>query len=137
MPILLFVYGTLLQTENHYARYINQHCSYISSGKVKGLLYDLGEYPGMIAVNKNNAWVYGSVYQMDNPTAVLKVIDEYEGVGPEENQPNLYKRISMPVETPYGIQDAWVYLYNLPVKGLRPVPEGNYLEYIKQKKSPG
>jgi gamma-glutamylcyclotransferase (GGCT)/AIG2-like uncharacterized protein YtfP len=137
MTRFIFVYGTLLQPANPYARYLTEHCSYISSGKVKGVLYDIGEYPGLTLNDKANCFSYGSIYKMDDPVTILQVIDEYEGVGPGEDQPNLYRRVSMAVETPSGILDAWVYLYNLPVNGLEPIPSGNYLEYIKQKKSPG
>lgn len=136
MTNLLFVYGTLLQPANPYARYLTEHCSYISPGKVKGVLYDIGEYPGMTLNDKANCFVYGTIYKMYEPVTILQVIDEYEGVGPGEDQPNLYSRVSMAIETPRGIRDACVYLYNLPVNGLELIPSGNYLEYIKQKNPP-
>lgn len=131
----LFVYGTLLQPGNPFADYLSQHCNYLTQGKIKGLLYDIGEYPGFI-LNNHAAYVIGSIYQIDNE-AILKELDAYEGVGPDEEQPNLYLRLSLPVETETCVVQAWVYVYNLPVNGLPQIKSGNYAEHLAQKKSPG
>jgi gamma-glutamylcyclotransferase (GGCT)/AIG2-like uncharacterized protein YtfP len=136
MPdMYLFVYGTLLQNDNQFAMYLNRHCNFITPGRIKGLLYDIGEYPGLV-INTNAQYVSGSIYQVNN-AEVLTEIDRYEGVGADEEQPNLYLRVSHPIETADGPINAWVYVYNLPVAGLPQIYSGDYIEYLKQKKSPG
>jgi gamma-glutamylcyclotransferase (GGCT)/AIG2-like uncharacterized protein YtfP len=133
--VFLFVYGTLLQSDNEFAKYLRQHCSFYRAGKVRGILYDIGEYPGLI-IDYTAGYVFGSLYLIDNEQ-VLKQIDAYEGVGPDEEQPNLYLRVILPVNTSEGIVDAWAYTYNLPVYSLKQILPGDYLKYIGQKKSPG
>lgn len=137
MTDLLFVYGTLLQQGNTYADYLNQHCTYLSPGKIKGLLYDIGEYPGLVIATEAENYVYGSIYKLHQPDKNLKVIDDYEGYGAEQELPNLYIRIIKQIETTDSIINAWIYLYNLNVGGLPLIPSGDYAQYIRQKKSPG
>ena len=134
MAHLLFVYGTLLQPGNEFGRYLAKHSRYFKSGKIKGNLYDIGAYPGLLINGGASDWVYGDIYEVDNGT--LKLIDDYEGYGPQQAQPNLYIRTLKAVQTARGETDAWVYLYNLPVNGLQKIRSGNYLEYIKQKNPP-
>ncbi|MES2268720.1 MAG: gamma-glutamylcyclotransferase family protein [Bacteroidota bacterium] len=136
MTNLLFVYGTLLQPGNAFARHLMQNCTFISTGKIKGTLYDIGEYPGLV-INSDINYVNGRIYKLHNPEENLKVIDDYEGVGPGQQQPNLYIRQLEAIETEDGTLEAWVYLYNLPIAGLPIIPSGNYVDYKAQKKSPG
>ena len=104
---------------------------------MKGILYDVGEYPGLVIPDDAENYTYGSVFKLRHPEENLRVIDDYEGVGTEQEQPNLYIRVIKPIETTGDIINAWVYLYNLPITNLPQITSGNYSEYIKQKKSPG
>lgn len=134
MAHLLFVYGTLLQPGNGFAQYLTDNSTYLNTGYISGTLYDIGEYPGLI-INEQAGRVYGSIYEINNEA--LELIDDYEGYAPERDEPYLYIRVMVPVETSEGIINAWVYVYNLPVDGLQLIDSGNYMEYIAQKKSPG
>ncbi len=127
---LLFVYGTLLQPGNPFANYLNLNSTYLSRGKVKGILYDIGEYPGLIISNNAQNYVYGHIYKLHNTKQNLCVIDDYEGVGPEHEQPNLYRREIATIETQNRVIDTWIYRYNLPVDGLPLIASGNYAEFI-------
>jgi gamma-glutamylcyclotransferase (GGCT)/AIG2-like uncharacterized protein YtfP len=127
----LFVYGTLLQPGNEFAAYLNQHCEFISAGKIKGGLYDIGEYPGAVIDNSHVSYIYGNIFRMDDPDAILKVIDDYEGIGVLYSYPEEYTREQVEVKTSNGIVNCWMYLYNLPVAAYRPVISGNYLQYLE------
>ncbi|WP_183562578.1 gamma-glutamylcyclotransferase family protein [Mucilaginibacter sp. SP1R1] len=122
----LFVYGTLLNGNNSYAAYLQKHCRLIGDGKLKGLLYDMGEYPGVIADPQGNKYVYGSIYLMDEPDKVLEFIDDYEGFGDNQDQPNLFIRVPVTIETINNVVECWVYVYNLPVDGLLQIASGRY-----------
>ncbi|NNU34655.1 gamma-glutamylcyclotransferase [Mucilaginibacter sp. S1162] len=129
---LLFVYGTLLDTHNEFGNYLRSNAKFYNSGKFKGRLYDVGEYPGAITGTKNDYNIIGDVYRLTSHDA-LKAIDDYEGYGDDQHQPNLFIRKLFPVETGGASADCWVYLYNFPVEGLVEIKSGDYKSYLKQK----
>lgn len=131
----LFVYGTLLSAGNQFAEYLKDNCTLNSHGRFKGRLYDIGEYPGAIADENYHNYVYGSIFSITNITEALEYLDDYEGYGDEQDQPNLFIRQMMGIETINGIINCWVYLYNLPVKGFKLIESGNYLSYKNKKSS--
>jgi gamma-glutamylcyclotransferase (GGCT)/AIG2-like uncharacterized protein YtfP len=128
MNNLLFIYGTLLNEDNEYAFYLKNNSRLYSPGKLKGKLYDIGEYPGATLSAESDEYVYGSILQLNNLTKVLPVIDDYEGYGDDQPQPNEFIRVSLEVETGAGPIACWVYLYNLPVTGLTPIESGRYIK---------
>ncbi len=125
----LFIYGTLLQSDNEFALYLQKNSTLHGKGKFKGRLYNVGEYPGAV-LDKAGSYIYGSIVRLNDP-AVLNTLDIYEGYGPEQPKPNLFIRKMIKSETNKGIVDCWVYLYNLPVGDLRQISSGNYLKYKK------
>ncbi|GAA4908454.1 gamma-glutamylcyclotransferase family protein [Mucilaginibacter defluvii] len=125
---LLFVYGTLLVKHNQFAAYLQRHCTFISKGRTRGTLYDVGEYPGAI-IDDSGGYVYGSIYSIYKPDEVLPILDEYEGISPNDLQPHEYVRLLTPVETDSGLTNCWVYAYNWPVDGLKIIDGGDYLGY--------
>jgi gamma-glutamylcyclotransferase (GGCT)/AIG2-like uncharacterized protein YtfP len=125
----LFVYGTLLDSDNEFAAYLNNNCSFYAKGRFKGQLYDIGEYPGAVADSNSTHYIYGSVVLIHNPIPVLKQLDDYEGFGDNQEQPNLFVRELMQIETAEGFINCWVYLYNLPVDTLVLIESGDYLKY--------
>jgi gamma-glutamylcyclotransferase (GGCT)/AIG2-like uncharacterized protein YtfP len=134
MKHILFVYGTLQQPGNEFAAYLNKYYTYLKPAKIKGLLYDVGEYPALIVNSDKPYWINGGLFDIDEKA--LKLIDSYEGYGDKEEQPNLFKREKHTTSTADGEIDAWVYIYNLPVDGLKLIPSGNYMEYLVKKNPP-
>ena len=126
----LFVYGTLLQPGNEYARYLTSHCTLIGPAKFKGTLYDIGQYPGAIANAFIDTYVHGSIFLMDDAASVLRVLDDYEGIGPNDPHPHEYNRQLFDVETDTGQLNCWVYLYNLPLDGYTQISSGDYNQYL-------
>jgi gamma-glutamylcyclotransferase (GGCT)/AIG2-like uncharacterized protein YtfP len=124
----LFVYGTLLDNNNSYGAYLQQHCSLLQPGKLKGRLYDIGDYPGAIADAGSDHYVHGSIYLMDKPEMILEFIDDYEGFGDDQTQPNLFIRIQADIETDTSKVECWVYVYNLAVEHLLRIRSGRYLK---------
>jgi len=119
----LFVYGTLLDDDNEFGRYLEHNCSFYA----KGRLYDIGEYPGAVADALRPGYVYGSIYIMNDATETLKLLDDYEGFGEEQEQPNLFVREVIEVEIDVKKLACWVYLYNLATDNYPPVLSGKYL----------
>lgn len=129
----LFVYGTLLQPGNEFAEYLNQHCKFISTGKIKGRLYDIGEYPGALIDSSERIYIYGNIFRMDDPVAILKVIEDYEGIGELYSHPQEYIREQVDILTDNGIMSCWMYIYNLPVDTYNQIPAGDYIQYLKDR----
>ncbi|TWR31449.1 gamma-glutamylcyclotransferase [Mucilaginibacter pallidiroseus] len=133
MQHLLFVYGTLLLADNDIVRQLRQHSCFVTHGTIRGALYDIGEYPGLIMNSPTVALVQGNVYEVDE--VALKIVDDYEGFGPGQDEPFLYLREMKDIETDKVIVKAWVYIYDHDITGLTPIVSGNYIEYLAQKKS--
>jgi gamma-glutamylcyclotransferase (GGCT)/AIG2-like uncharacterized protein YtfP len=65
---------------------------------------------------------------MHDPDRLLAVLDDYEGIGPEHEQPTLYLRETLPVTLGDGsIVQAWTYIYNHPVSETRRIASGRFL----------
>lgn len=122
----LFVYGSLLDERNEFAFYLKENCSFYKKAKFKGMLYDIGAYPGATFQPGSEGFVYGSIFKMNDLEAVLRKLDEYEGFGEDQPQPNEFIRQLLYIETADKPIKCWVYLYNLPVDGLRQITSGNY-----------
>jgi gamma-glutamylcyclotransferase (GGCT)/AIG2-like uncharacterized protein YtfP len=129
---LLFVYGTLLNSDNEFAAYLSSNSTLFSTGRFKGKLYDIGDFPGAIADNTDQ-YVMGSICKLNHPEQVLKTLDVYEGYGPGQPQPYLFTRELLPIETPNGTVNCWIYLYNLSVEGRVLISSGNYPDYLAKK----
>jgi gamma-glutamylcyclotransferase (GGCT)/AIG2-like uncharacterized protein YtfP len=127
----LFVYGTLLDENNEFGAYLKDNCNFYKKARLKGNLYDLGEYPGAILQPDAGHFVHGDILRMDVPQETLKKLDDYEGFGKGYPQPNEFIRELVEVETDDQHLNCWVYLYNKPVDGLWHIESGDYMEYIR------
>jgi len=76
-------------------------------------LYDLGEYPAVIARRQSPNIVKGAVFALPDDSDTLASIDEYEEFIPSDPQNSLFIRSKRKVTFPDGSQRfCWVYLYN-------------------------
>jgi gamma-glutamylcyclotransferase (GGCT)/AIG2-like uncharacterized protein YtfP len=124
---LLFIYGTLLNHNNEFAVYLKEHSHFFANGKLRGRLYDIGEYPGAV-LDDSDEYIYGVILQVDDPEVVFLEIDDYEGYGDEQPEPNEFIRISADIETASEIVHCYTYVYNLPVGGLEKIEGGRYMK---------
>jgi gamma-glutamylcyclotransferase (GGCT)/AIG2-like uncharacterized protein YtfP len=122
----LFIYGTLLHANNEFAIYLRKHSQPFAPGSFPGLLYDMGSYPGAVHNPSAAGKVFGNIVLLDENPEVLKVIDKYEGIGPDEPQPYLYLRELVPIQTTNEVMVCWVYLYNRPLDGFEQIVSGRY-----------
>lgn len=128
MNNLLFVYGTLLDNDNEFAIFLKNNSRFYSPGKLKGKLFNISEYPGAVFYGDDENYIYGSILELINTEKVLPVIDDYEGYGDDQIQPNEFVRALASLETQDGIVICWLYLYNLPVAGLPIIESGRYIK---------
>jgi gamma-glutamylcyclotransferase (GGCT)/AIG2-like uncharacterized protein YtfP len=124
--IFLFVYGTLLDENNSFAAYLRENSVFYCLGKIRGQLYDIGNYPGAVSATGENDFVYGSVYILNDAPIVLGELDDYEGFGNSFAQPNEFVRDLTIVESENGPIECWIYLYNHPAASLKRIKSGKY-----------
>ena len=132
----LFVYGSLLSGFKSPAYdYISRYFILISSAKIKGRLYDMGEYPAAIPTNED-FFITGELYLIKNESEfswAMGQLDDYEGVTAEPGETQLYKRELADVLHQNTITKAWVYWYDGDVSGKPSVESGDILQYHQQK----
>jgi len=133
----LFVYGSLRSGFKHPAyEYISRYFNLVGKAKVKGKMYDMGNFPAAIACT-DPAYIAGELYVLKDSRQfswAFEQLDDYEGVHGEENEPPMYVRaisdVYMYNET---ISTAWIYWYNGNISNKPFIASGDILEYIKQK----
>lgn len=127
----LFVYGTLRPAARHpLQRWLRRAASWVGTGECRGWLYDLGRYPGLVS-DPNGAPVYGDVFRLRRPRAVLRALDRYERCAPRTPQPREYRREWLEISCRGRPLHAWVYVYNRePPQGSR-IPSGDYLSAME------
>lgn len=89
----LFVYGTLKRGHLRSGLWPHPPDS-IRPGLVRGALFDLGSYPGLVP---GEDWILGELWtlQSDHVPKTLAVLDEVEGYDPAEDR-GLYVRREIP-----------------------------------------
>ena len=126
MSTVLFVYGTLrrgLRLHHHM-----DGAEYLSEGRVKGDLYDIGAYPGLV-VDPNSNWVTGELFAVDE--LILARLDKVEGYDQHLQAFSEYIRKDVTVLKPNNQElKALTYIYNHSVQGLVKIASGNYNAYL-------
>lgn len=123
----LFVYGTLLRGSSHpMARQLEAHSSYAGEARCNGQLYLVESYPGVVASTDPDDMVFGEIFELRDP-GFLAALDDYEGCGPDAEQPAEYRRLIQNVTLLDGSNvEAWVYVYNWPVAKLQRIASGRF-----------
>lgn len=109
---------------------LDQHLAFVGRGTIPAALFDLGIYPA--AVPTPDSRVTGEVYELTDPFAALRALDELEGYRPGDPETSLYTRTRTPVALEDGTTvEAWVYYYNAPLGRAERIESGDYLEHLK------
>jgi gamma-glutamylcyclotransferase (GGCT)/AIG2-like uncharacterized protein YtfP len=118
----IFVYGTLKRGAPGQAHRLLAPARLVGHGSVRGLLYDLGRYPGLIREGSNGHRVFGELYEIPVATAErsLRLLDAYEG--------REFKRERVYVTLANGRRRAaWAYvLRRQPPRSARHLQSGRY-----------
>jgi len=132
----LFVYGTLRSGFHNPAyEYISRYFNFFGNARVKGRLYDLGEYPAA-APTQDDAFITGELYIIKNEREfswAIGQLDDYEGVVVESGEQRLYRREIADVYINDAIVPAWVYWYNGDLSGKPFISSGDIMDYLKKK----
>lgn len=130
----LFVFGTLLSGYDHpMARLVAQSCDLVGHAHCQGRIYLAAHYPGMLLSDDPADQVFGELYRMRDAEALLRVLDDYEGFGPHQPQPNEFVRervrVMLAAASGSAPVEAWTYLFNRPVTNLPRIMSGRFLDH--------
>lgn len=130
----LFVYGTLRRGFNHpMAKILAESANYIGNGTFQGLLFDRGPYPVAVVSEEQDRLVHGDVYALHETDKMLKMMDEYEGVGEPLETGVTFERKQVEIQLEVGLRRiAWVYLHSGYSDHFIPIEGGDYLQFKKQ-----
>jgi gamma-glutamylcyclotransferase (GGCT)/AIG2-like uncharacterized protein YtfP len=132
----LFVYGSLRSGFKSPAyEYISRFFSFVGDAKVKGRLFDLGNYPAGVPSDEDS-YIIGELYAIKyEPEFAWAIgqLDDYEGVTIEPDEVQLYKRELVDVFTDKFVTKAWIYWYNRSVEGKPLIHSGDLIQYLQQK----
>ena len=126
----IFVYGTLRSAPRHEMNKVLERYGHrVGRGKIPGILYDVGRYPGAVKRSGTRAFVWGDVYSLRDPDRALKILDRYEGWDEKNPGSAEFRRSRVTIDLGPGKKvSAWVYLYNRPTTGLPRITSGDYLK---------
>lgn len=132
----VFVYGSLRKGFLHPAyEYISRYFSLVGEGKVKGRLYDQGDFPAAIPTN-GESFIIGELYCIKHPDQfawALAQLDDYEGLNTEHDETAMYRREAVTIFLPDRTTEAWVYWFNGLVNEKAFIESGDVLAYMEQK----
>jgi gamma-glutamylcyclotransferase (GGCT)/AIG2-like uncharacterized protein YtfP len=107
------------------ARVLAQRAVYAGAAKVRGRLYDLGRYPGMLEPRTEDDWVHGDLYDLGEGTTTLAVMDAYELA--ESPLPATFERQVGEAVRGDGMRvAAWIYWYRGEVPDSQQIVSGRY-----------
>ena len=130
----LFVYGTLMRDFDHpMAQLLSRSADFLGPARCCGRLYLVRDYPGLVLSDAPDDVVFGELYRLKQPEALLREFDMYEACGEGFAEPTEYVRQMLPValEDSAGeaaTTEAWTYIYNWPVTRLPRIASGRFTE---------
>lgn len=132
----LFVYGSLRSGFHNPAyHYISNYFNFFGEAKVRGMLFNTGEYPAAMPVHEDS-FIKGELYLVKNESEfswAIGQLDDYEGVIVEKDEQPLYRREIVDVYINDAIVPAWIYWYNGDLTGKPVISSGDILDYLKTK----
>lgn len=125
-PRHVFVYGTLRPVlASGEPRLLVEALQEAGPATVQGQLYDLGDYPGLVA---GPGTVHGELLVIAT-AGELAALDAYEECGPPAP---LFRREQTAAQRPDGTSlVVWVYRYCRQVVGAKLIPAGDYARYLR------
>ena len=78
--------------------------------------------------------MWGEVFEITDPPAVLAALDRIEGHRPAEPERSLYNRVRVSATLDDGrTEEVWVYFYNAPLGRAQRITSGDYIEHLKSR----
>jgi len=121
MNELLFVYGALRKGASNDWRM--KEARWIGPAEVKGTLLKIDWYPGLVLGEGGS--VKGEIYEIGRE--LLKELDEFEGIGLDDERNGEYHRIRAEVFCNDKPMEVWIYEWLKGIAGYEVVESGDWL----------
>ncbi len=133
-PEFLFVYGTLRRGSGHPMQaLLARRARWVGPALFRGRLFRVAAYPAVVPSKRPGERVRGDLYALGASGPLLDVLDAYEGCDAAKSAPSEYVRIRLPVRLRRGpCVEAWLYVYNRPLRHLRRLSSGDFLSSRRQ-----
>lgn len=121
---MIFVYGTLRKGFSLH-RYLSDKARFIGNGTIRGRLYDLGSYPGVLPTEAGE--VQGELYELEDGPKHLDILDRIEDFDPKNPERSLFIRALTEVRlSDNETIQAWAYFLPSKPLGARLIVDGDY-----------
>ena len=119
----LFAYGTLMpDCVPPQMQDACQGMELVGHATVRGILYDLGPFPGVV---DGEGTVRGVLLRV--PPGAWDQLDRYEACPGPDHPDGLFHRVKTRATTEDGQDmECWLYIYARDVSGFEPVPSGRW-----------
>jgi len=115
------VYGLLRAGESGFAQFgLADAFSPLGSCRLKGQLYDLGDYPGLV---EGDGVVLGELFEVLDPS-VMPRVDAFEDYWPDDMDKSRYARRKVRLIEPD--REAWVYIWLKGLENARRIQSGDW-----------
>jgi gamma-glutamylcyclotransferase (GGCT)/AIG2-like uncharacterized protein YtfP len=117
-------------------QYIKDHFDFVGNARVRGLLYDLGEYPAGVPT-MDEKFIVGELYSIrniDEFSWVIGQLDDYEGIVVEPGEAAMYRRALATIYVNNRPTQAWIYWYNGEVAGKPVITSGDVIKFLQSRK---
>ena len=124
----LFVYGTLRRDpQGKINRILTRNAEFLGEATLRGKLFRVGFYPGLVPSDDPKDIVYGEVYKLRRPDFILPILDEYEECGPRFPEPAFIRRKQVVKFKSGEVIGTWVYIFARPTLSLQIIRSGDFL----------
>ena len=126
---LLFVYGTLIPgLEPRGMSHIVRQFTMLGPATIRGRLYDLGPYPGVV-IDGSPLVIRGQLVELPSQQ-LLDELDRYEGCPLPDSSEGLFRRVRTAAICESGeAAECWLYVYNRELNGAKLVESGCWLTH--------
>lgn len=124
----LFAYGFLKSRfhGNQSTQTPNFEAKLLGAGLYRGKIYRVASYPGVVYLPNDHYHVRGEIFELNNPEASLRLLDQYEHAHPFIiNNPD-YKRVLRPILFNQKTIECWVYEYLLDIDPKTEIESGEF-----------
>jgi gamma-glutamylcyclotransferase (GGCT)/AIG2-like uncharacterized protein YtfP len=123
-PAYIAFYGSLMRSHDMQRDLrIADQLELVGPCQIFGVLYDLGDYPGLIT--SEHGRVHAELYRIKDP-AVFAELDDYEDYDRRNEAGSLYLRRVVRLAEPN--LDCWVYFYNREVFEAERIATGKWAD---------